>query len=82
MESILNSIPCDICLRVCGNDYQTVPDRSDTNYQPHNLCVNCLDSFLIMFPITPDTFLNRELTGRFSRKREKVRRKYVWMRRQ
>ena len=51
--------------------YQLIPERGDASppYRYDVMCPLCLDSFLAIFPITPQMFARRETTARLHRVR-------------
>jgi hypothetical protein len=63
-------VPCDVCL--AGPYQQLLPERAprelgdDTECTYQRLCPRCVDALLHLFPLRPDRFAQRELTGRFA----------------
>ena len=56
-----------LCSACCANRAeQLVPERGDASppYRYDAMCPLCLDAFLAVFPITPQAFASREVTGR------------------
>lgn len=60
---------CDICIiQKCT---YILPDRSTDDGAPfHNVCLICLDSLLTIFPLNPNTFFTRQLTGKMDFKKK------------
>jgi hypothetical protein len=53
---------CNICNG--ENPNNLVPDRAEDVWVVYNLCTVCLDELLFLFPIKPNDFFTREITGK------------------
>ena len=65
---------CSICDYYNNMPGTEVPQRTDSELPPfeaviHTMCLVCLDSFLDIFPLTPQKILHRQITGRGFRHR-------------
>jgi hypothetical protein len=53
---------CNICHGI--NAINVVPDRAENVWAFFNLCTVCLDELLLLFPMQPNDFFKREITGK------------------